>query len=45
VSTDEEFINTLNPGQSMVFRHRVLINSGKILSDEEMNQQFTAFNK
>jgi hypothetical protein len=45
VPTDEAFINTLKPGESMVFKHRILINSGKILSDQEMNQQFTEFNK
>jgi VCBS repeat-containing protein len=45
VPTDEESIQTLNPGDSMVFNHRILVNSGKFLTDEEMNQQFTEFNK
>jgi hypothetical protein len=45
VPTDEEFTNTLNPGESMIFKHRILLNSGKFLSDEEMNKQFSDFNK
>ncbi len=45
VPTEEESIHTLNPGESMVLKYRVLINSGKLLSDGEMNQQFTEFNK
>lgn len=45
VPTDEEFMNTLNPGESMVFKHRILLNSGKFLNDEEMNKQFSEFNK
>jgi len=45
VPTDEEFINTLNPGESMVFKYRILLNSGKILSDDDMNKQFLDFNK
>ena len=45
VPTDEESINTLNPGESMVFKHRILVNSGSLLSDESMNTQFADFNK
>lgn len=45
IPTDEEFIKTLGPGESIEFNHRVLIHSGKFLSDEEMNQQFIEFNK
>lgn len=45
VSTDDEFIHTLNPGETMVFKHRILLSSGRFLSDEEMNQQFLEFNK
>jgi hypothetical protein len=45
VPTDEAFTNTLNPGEHIVFKHRVLIHSGKLLSDEEMNKQFTEFNQ
>lgn len=45
VPTDEEFINILNPGESMVFNHRILVNSGSFLKDESMTQQFKDFNK
>jgi hypothetical protein len=45
VPTDEEFTNSLNPGETMVFKHRILLSSGKFLSDSEMNQQFAEFNK
>ncbi len=45
VPTDEEFLNTLNPGEAMVFKHRILLNTGNFLSDEEMNKQFEQFNK
>jgi len=45
VPTDEEFINTLNPGESIVLKHRILLNTGKFLSDDEMNKQFLDFNK
>ena len=45
VPTDEESINTLNPGESMVFKHRILVNSGSLLSDESMSKQFEEFNK
>jgi Methane oxygenase PmoA len=45
VPTDEEFLNTLNPGESMVFNHRIVVSSGKVLSNEEMNEQFREFNK
>jgi hypothetical protein len=45
VPTDPEFTTTLNPGESIVFNHRVLLSSGKFLNDEEMNQQFKEFNK
>jgi hypothetical protein len=36
---------TLNPGQSLEFKHRVLLSSGSFISDDEMNKQFTDFNK
>jgi Methane oxygenase PmoA len=45
IPTDEEFIKTLSPGETIEFNHRVLIQSGKFLSDEEMNHQFMEFNK
>ncbi len=45
VPTDEEYNFSLNPGESMVFKHRILINTGSVLNDESMNAQFTDFNK
>ncbi len=45
IPTEEESITALNPGESMTLTYRVLINSGKFLSDEEMKQQFSDFNK
>ncbi len=45
VPTDEEVINTLNPGETMVFHHRILVNSGSFLNDESMNKAFEDFNK
>ncbi len=44
VSSDEEFIHTINPKETMRLKHRILINSGKFLSDEDMNRQFNDFN-
>jgi hypothetical protein len=45
VPTDEESIKTLNPGESLIFNHRILVNSGKFLTDAEMDQQFADFNR
>ncbi len=45
VPTDEETMYTLEPGKSLVFKHRILINSGTFLDDNAMNQQFKDFNK
>jgi Methane oxygenase PmoA len=45
VPADEEFNFSLNPGESMVFTHRILINTGGFLNDESMNIQFRDFNK
>lgn len=45
VPTDPETNYTLNPGESMTFNFRILLNSGKFLSDDEMNQQFKDFNQ
>jgi hypothetical protein len=45
VPTDAETNYTLKPGESMTFNFRILLNSGKFLSDDEMNQQFKDFNK
>ena len=45
VPTDPETNYTLNAGESMTFQFRILLNSGKFISDEEMNQQFKDFNK
>jgi len=36
---------TLTPGKSMEFKHRILLSSGSFISDEEMNKQFSDFNK
>ena len=45
IPADEEFRKTISPGEAIIFHHRVLISSGKFLSDEEMNKQFIEFNK
>ena len=45
VPTDEEFTKTLNPGETIVFQHRILVNSGNFLNDDSMNMQFVDFNK
>ena len=45
VPTDEEITNTLNPGQTMEFKHRILVSTGGFISDEEMNKQFGEFSK
>jgi hypothetical protein len=36
---------TLSPGQSVAFRHRVVIKSGSFASNEELNRQFDEFNR
>ena len=45
VPADEETNYTLRPSETMTFNHRILFNSGKFLSDEEVNKQFKDFNK
>ncbi len=45
VPTDEESIYTLNAGESMVLKYRILLNTGSFLNDESMNKQFADFNK
>ena len=45
VPSDPQTNYTLNPGESMILNHRILISAGKFLSPEEMNQQFSDFNK
>lgn len=40
-----EFKLTLQPGESVTFRHRVIIKSGSFISDGEMNEQFKTFNR
>lgn len=45
VPTDEETNYTLNPGESMTFHHRIVISSGKLLSDADLNNYFKDFNK
>jgi len=36
---------TLNPGQSTTFRHLMVVKTNGFVSDDEMNQLFTDFNK
>ncbi len=36
---------TLNPGQSITFRHRIVVKTGGFITDEEMNRLFSDFNK
>ncbi len=36
---------TIEPGNSITFRHRILIKSGGGLTDKEMNQEFESFNE
>lgn len=45
VATDEEITNTLNPGQTMEFKHMILVSSGSFLNDDGMNKQFEEFSK
>lgn len=45
IPTDEELTTTLDPGETMVFDHRVLLSSGEFLTDDEMNRQFLEFNR
>ena len=45
IPTDEESITTLDPGETVVFNHRILLSSGNFLGDEEMNRQFSEFNR
>ncbi|HWA33303.1 MAG TPA: PmoA family protein [Cyclobacteriaceae bacterium] len=45
VPTDEETMYTLDPGKSLVFKYRILVNSGGFLDDNAMNQEFKDFNK
>lgn len=41
---ENEFIYTLESGKTLTFHHRILISSGHVLSDEEMNTEFSNFN-
>ncbi len=41
----EELNFSLQPGQSVTFRYRVIIHSGDVLTKEEMNQQAADFGK
>ncbi|MDR2233587.1 MAG: PmoA family protein, partial [Tannerella sp.] len=34
---------TLNPGQSVTFRHLIVVKTGGFITDEEMNRLFTEF--
>lgn len=45
VPTDDETNHTLNPGENMIFRHRIVIRSGKFLGDADLNNYFRDFNK
>jgi hypothetical protein len=42
---EKEFIYTVEPGKSLTLKYRILVKSGAFLSDEEMNQEFSSFNK
>ena len=45
VPTDAESTYTLEPGQSLVLKHRILVNSGSFLDAAFMNEQFKDFNR
>lgn len=45
VPTDDEMKTTLEPDQSMTFKHRILLSSGSFISDDDMNKQSMDFNK
>lgn len=44
VPTDEEMKYSLANGQSLTFKHRIVVRSGQFLSDDEMNKHFQQFN-
>jgi len=39
-----QFKLTLNPGQSVSFKHQIIVKTGGFASDEEINKQFAQFN-
>lgn len=39
------FSLTLNPGESITFKHLIIIKTGGFATDEELNYRFTEFNK
>jgi len=41
----EQFTLTLTRGQSITFRHLILVKTGGFLSDDDMNKEFAAFNQ
>lgn len=45
IPDEDVSIHTLHTGQEMVFKYRVLVNSGGFLDDQAMNAQFADFNK
>lgn len=40
-----ETVYTLEPGKSLTFKHRILVKSGAVLTDNEMNKEFQTFNQ
>ena len=40
-----KFVLKLNPGQSITFKHRIIVKTGGFLTDSDMNSQFADFNK
>jgi len=42
---EAEACHTLEPGKSLTFKHRILVKSGAVLSDDEMNKEFQTFNQ
>lgn len=39
------FTLTLNPGESVTFKHLIIIKTGGFATDEELNQKFSEFNR
>lgn len=44
-SKEDQVVYTLEPGSKLTLKYRILIKSGSFLSDEDMNQEFQAFNR
>ncbi len=39
------FVKTLNPGESVTFKHLIIVKTGGFVTDEEMNRLFAKFNQ